>query len=298
MSSRSETERAMRETLKEVFATMLGDEPPMGVTAALVRQRGRQRLYRRRAIVAAGSAVAIGASATAAMAYVPSVGARVASPGPTGSAEPAVSDDARSTPSEWSKPGPTKYEIPRCDGDGTAKNLADRDGPVLPDPQTAAQAVLAEAVTIAPGRVFTIVTAAREETSAKHPGAPRVYLIFDVADEDGTGSVNLELVPQAGMSASERAAMDLRAKPFSNCTEANVVEFPDGAVGMEYRVAFGTGRPDDSVQHTYYYGPAMDINAGAFLSAANDPTGVRGYRKSMPLTTGEVLAICRVVALA
>jgi hypothetical protein len=288
-------ERSMRETLKETFAAMLGDEPPMRMTTALIRQRGRQRMHRRRVIVAAGSIIVIGSSAGTAMAYGPRGDARVTSPGLTASSEPTASITPLPTPSEAA--GPTRYEIPVCDGDGSAKNLSDTDGSVLPDPGVAAQAVLAEAGTIAPGRRFTLVTATREDSSAKHPGAPRVYLIFDVADADGTGSINLELVPQEGMSASERAAIDLRAKPFSNCTAATVVDYPDGAVGLEYRVAFGTGRPEDSVQHTYYYAAKMDINAGAFLNAWGDMAEARGTRKSMPLSTGEVLAICRVVAL-
>jgi len=55
----------------------------------------------------------------------------------------------------------------------------------------------------------------------------------------------------------------------------------------------------------YYYRPdGFDINAGAFLTPwdngvtpSSDPSGQRA-RTSMPLTSREVLAICRVVALS
>jgi hypothetical protein len=289
----------MRDTLRDTFATLLAGEPPMRVSAEQIRRQGRHRRHRRVAAIAAGSAVSIGVGSGAAVAYDPGAGLPAAMTGPSGS--PAV---VPTTPVQSATPTisrritpPTRYEIPRCSGDGSAKNLTDTDGSVLPDPQTAAQAVLAHAATIAPGRTFAVVTAAREDSSAKYPNAPRVNLIFDVTDEVGTGSLNVELIPQAGMSASDRAAIDLHARPFSNCTDATLVEFPDGAAGLEYPVALGTGRPDDSVQHTSYYGPTMDINAGAFLNAWDDPTGSRGARTSMPLTTGEVLAICRLVAL-
>ena len=46
-----------------------------------------------------------------------------------------------------------------------------------------AAVVVGVGLTVAPGRTFRIVTAERVDSSEKHPGAPRLYLIFDVADE-------------------------------------------------------------------------------------------------------------------
>ena len=175
----------------------------------------------------------------------------------------------------------------------------------MPDPTLAAQSVLDAAATIAPGRKFQLVSAERVDSSQKYPGIPTLYLIFDVTDARGTGSINLEVLPQTGMTAAERATLDERAKPFSNCTPATRTDFPDGAVGLEY-IAFGTGDPADSVQHTHYYSPeGFDIDAGAFLTpwtqtltGSPSPAGQLGARTAMPLTSREVLAICRVVAVS
>ena len=296
----------MRDAIRELFDTMLVDEPPVGTTAGEIRHRGQQRLHRRRMLVAAGSALAVGVTATAAVAYVPGRGLLTSWPAASGS--PDASPSGQVAPSPTPVPADTAavqpFEIPHCDGDGTPKLLANTDGSVLPDPGRAAQAVLDAAATIAPGRTFRVVTAERVDSSEKHPGMPRLHLIFDVTDARGAGSINLEVFPQTGMTAAERATIDERAKPFSNCTPATRTDFPDGAVGLEY-LAFGTGEPSDSVQHTYYYSPdGFDINAGAFLTPwsstltrSPDLSGQPRARTSMPLTTGEVLDICRVVAL-
>ena len=289
----------MRDAIRELFDALLVDEPPVGTTAGQIQHRGQQRLHRRRMLVAAGSALAVGVTATAAVAYVPGRGLLVASP----AASLGGGVTASPTPAPTDTPAVQPFEIPHCDGDGTPKLLANTDGSVLPDPARAAQAVLDAAATLAPGRKFRIVTAERVNSSEKLPGMPRLYLIFDVTDGRGTGSINLEVFPQSGMTAAERATIDQRAKPFSNCTPATRTDFPDGAVGLEY-VAFGTGGPSDSVQHTYYYSPnGFDINAGAFLTPwsstatpSPEPSDQPIARTSMPLTSGEVLAICRVVA--
>jgi hypothetical protein len=295
--------------MREIFDAILADEPPIGTTAARVRQRGRQRMHRRRTLMAAGSAVAVGMTASAAIAYVPGNGLLVGSPAtngsPDGSSAPSGVVAPPVTPGPIDTAAPQRFEIPHCDGDGTPKLLANTDGSVLPDPAMAAESVLDAAPTIAPGRTFRMVSAERVDSSEKHPGMPRLYLIFNVTDAHGTGSINLEVFPQTGMTASERATIDERARPFSNCDPATRTDFPDGAVGLEY-TAFGTGHPIDSVQHTYYYSPdGFDINAGAFLtpwdqvvSASPLPSGQLGARTSMALTSAEVLAVCRVVALS
>ncbi len=290
----------MRDTVRELFDALLANEPPIRTTAGEVRQRGRQRLHRRRMLVAAGSAVAAGVTASAAVAYVPGHGP------PVGSLAISVSSDGSAAPSEVVVPSATRvqqrFEIPRCDGDGTPKLLANTDGSVLPDPAVAASAVLDAAATIAPGRTFRKVSAERVGSSENHP---RLSLIFDVTDARGTGSIDLEVFPQTGMTAAERATIDERAKPFSNCSPATRTDFPDGAVGLEY-TAFGTGEPNESVQHTYYYSAdGFDIDAGAFLTPSSptltpstNASGQARARTSMPLTSSEVLAVCRVVALS
>ncbi len=289
----------MRDPMRELFNTLLVNEPPVATSAAQVRKRGQQRLHRRRIMVAAGSALAVGVTATAAVAYLPGHGPLVATPATSGSSDGSAAPSEAVTPAPTDSAAPQRFEIPNCYGEAIGKVLPDTDGSVLPDPATAAQAVLDAAATIAPGRTFRQVTAERADSSAK----PRLHLIFDVTDARGTGSINLEVVPQAGMTASERATIDERAKPFHNCTPADRTDFPDGGVGLEY-LAFGTGHLNDSVQHTYYYSPdGFDINAGAFLtpwtqslSASPGPSGQPTARTSMPLTTKEVLAICRIVA--
>jgi hypothetical protein len=292
-------EEAMRDSLQEMFDTLLVGEPPMRLTAGQVRHRGRQRAHRRRTLVAAGSAATVGVLGTAALGFVPGPSYVVSTP--TAPQTVPVPQTARvPTPSP-----PLVLELPRCDGDRSVLPLGDADGSVLPDPNAAAQAVLAAAPTLAPGRTFTLVQAHRVDSQPKRPGAPRVYLIFDVTDANGTGSLNLELIPQTGASADQRARAHLQAKPFSNCTPATRTDFPDGAVGLAY-VAFGTGRPSDTVQHTYYYSPnRLDINAGAFLEpwgstsgASPSPAARPGRTVSMPLTSTEVLAIARVVAMS
>jgi hypothetical protein len=298
-------EGMMRDAMRELFDTLLVNEPPVATSAAQVRQRGQQRLHRRRILVAAGSALAVGVTATATVAYVPGHGPLVALPATSGSRDVSAAPSEGLTPAPTDSAAPQRFEIPNCDGDATAKLLANTDGSVLPDPATAAQAVLEAAATIAPGRTFRLVTAKRVDSSEKHPGMPRLHLIFDVTDARGTGSINLEVFPQAGMTAAERATLDERAKPFGNCTPPTRTDFPDGGVGLEY-VAFGTGDPRDSVQHTYYYSPdGFDINAGAFLrpwspslTAPPDPSAQPRVRTPMPLTSKEVLAICRIVALS
>jgi hypothetical protein len=251
-------------------------------------------------LVATGSAVAVGVTATAAVAYVPAPGLSVASPAPSGPSDANATPTGGPGPSGTPWPGtsnPPVFEIPQCDGDGTAKLLNGTDGSVLPDPTVAAQAVLDAAATIAPGRTFQLVTAERVNTSEKHPRMPQLYLIFDITDARGTGSINLEVFPQSGMNAADRATVDERAKPFSNCSPAKRTDFSDGGAGLEY-TAFGTGNPNDSVQHTYYYSPdGFDINAGAFLKPWSQ-TLTSATRTSMPLTSAEVLAVCRVVALS
>ena len=296
----------MRDAMRELFDTLLVSEPPLSTTADQVRQRGRRRLSRRRVFITAGSAFAVGVTATAGIAYAPGQGRLGAGPAISASTDPSAAPSGDPQPSATPAPSETpaalRFEIPRCDGDGTPKLLADSDGSVLPDVSIAAQTVLAAAPVIAPGRTFRVVTAVREDSSAKHPGAPRLYLIFDITDASGTGSINLEVLPQAGMSAAERATIDLRARPFGNCDPAKRTDFPDGGVGLEY-LAFGTGDPSDSVQHTYYYSPrGFDISAGAFLTPWNagetpspNPSS-EPVRTTMPLTSAEVLAVCRVVA--
>ncbi len=232
----------MRDAMRELFDTLLVNEPPVGTSAAQVRRRGQQRLHRRRIMVAAGSALAVGVTATAAVAYVPGRGPLVALPASSGSPDGSGAPSAGLTPAPTESAAPQRFEIPQCNGDATAKLLADTDGSVLPDPATAAQAVLEAAATIAPGRTFRLVTAERVEPPERLLMGPRLHLIFDVTDARGTGSINLEVIPQTGMTAAERATLDERAKPFSNCTPADRTDFPDGGVGLEY-VAFGTGRP-------------------------------------------------------
>jgi hypothetical protein len=293
-------EEEMRDSMQEMFDTLLVGEPPMRLTAGQVRHRGRQRAHRRRTLMAAGSAATVGVLGTAALGFVPGP-SHVASI-PTAPQTTPTAPQATPVPT----PSPTLVvELPRCDGDRSVLTLGDTDGSVLPDPNVAAQAVLAAAPTLAPGRTFTVVQAHRVDSQPKHPGSPRVYLIFDVADANGTGSLNLELIPQTGASADQRARVDLQAKPFSNCTPATRTDFPDGAVGLAY-VAFGTGQPSDTVQHTYYYSPnGLGINAGAFLEpwgstsqASASPSARPGRTVSMPLTSTEVLAIARVVAMS
>ncbi len=295
----------MRDPMRELFDTLLVNEPPVATSAAQVRRRGQQRLHRRRIMVAAGSALAVGVTASAAVAYVPGRVPLVGLPATSGSSDRSAAPSEGLTPAPTESAAPQRFEIPHCDGDGTAKLLPNTDGSVLPDPATAAQAVLDAAATIAPGRTFQLVTAERVDSSEKHPGMPRLYLIFDVTDARGTGSINLEVTPQTGMTAAERATIDERAKPFSNCTPADRTDYPDGGVGLEY-VASGTG-DRESLQHTYYYSPdGFDINAAAFLTPWNeagatspDPSGQPGAaRTSTPLTSSEVLAVCRIVALS
>jgi hypothetical protein len=296
----------MHDEMREIFDTLLADEPPIGVTAAGVRQRGRQRLHRRRMLVAAGSAVAVGLTGSAAIAYGPGHGLLTASPATSGSSSATASGEPAPTDTA-STPATPVYEIPQCSGERIAKSLSDTDGSVLPDPAKAAQAVLTHAATFAPGRTFRLVSAERVDASEQSGGAPRVSLIFDVVHGGGTGSINLEVLPQTGMSATERATIDQRAKPLSNCTPATRTDFSDGGVGLEYTAAFGTGDPNNSVQHTWYYSPSgFDINAGAFLTpwsqqvapSTSGPYYQHGAPSPMPLTSAEMLAACRVVASA
>jgi hypothetical protein len=301
--------------LHELFDQMVVGEPPLRVTADGVAYRGRRRQARRRTWMVTGSAVlAVGALAGTAVAWDRPAGpVRTPFAGP-----PPATGAARQS----AGPGTPPPEIPRCPApDAPLVMLDDTDGSVLPDPQRAAQAVLAAAPAIAPGRTFQLVRAEKLRSSPKHD-APREYLIFDVGDADGHGSINLEIIPQRGRSPGERAEHDVRARPFANCTDAGRRFFPDGSVGLTY-VPFGTGRPSDTVLHARYYGAGdVDVNAGCFQTrwvessrSAGPPVGAQipepdgadpdrpvptpaDARTTMPLTPDQMLDLAAVAVSA
>jgi hypothetical protein len=120
-------------------------------------------------------------------------------------------------------------------------------------------------------------------------------LVFDVGDADGTGSLNMQLRPEVGASAADRAAWALREKPFSNCTPATRTDFPDGSVGLSY-VAMGSGSPADTEQINFFYSArGWDMNATVFMVPWTG--AVRFGARPGPIRCrwrrAEVLALCR-----
>jgi hypothetical protein len=278
--------------MDDLFATVLAGEPPLRLTVDGMCASGRRQARQRQALMVVGlSALMAGATATVV----------VAAPSARGLPAPVGSGPATSVaPAPTTRPAGPLMEVPGCDGDpgALAPDVDEADGSVLPDPHAAAQAVLAAAPAIAPARGFGLITASRIDTSEKHPDGPRVYLIFNVSNASGVGSINMELTPQVGASAATRADYAVRARPFGNCVPPSRTDLPDGSVALAY-IPFGDGDPTQTVQHTYYYGAnGLDINVGVFLHVWPD----RGQERTqplateMPLTPDEVIALARVVA--
>ena len=283
----------MRDLLGDVFDTLLTGEPPLALSPTEVSRHGRRRLYRRRGFIAAGSAAAAGLTVGTVALY--GLGpAPAPQPGLTATSTAPQPSDVPPPPPPSSRPT-LVVERPHCDGEpiGTMK-LDWTDRSVMPDTDAAVAAVLRAAATAVPGRSFTVVSAARADDSAKFGGLPVLNLVFDVGDADGTGSLNMQLRPEVGASAADRAAWALRERPFSNCTPATRTDFPDGSVGLSY-VAMGSGSPADTEQINFFYSArGWDMNATVFMVPWPVPSAsAPGRVDSMPLAPAEVLALCR-----
>ena len=287
----------MRDVLGEVFDTLLTGEQPLGLSVSEVARQGRRRVYRRHGLIAGGAAAAAGLTATAVGVWALAPAPVAPQPGLTATGSTPPPSDVPPPPPPSSRPT-LVVERPHCDGEPIGTMRLDwTDRSVMPDTDAAVAAVLRSAGSAAPGRSFTVVSAARADDSAKFGGLPVLNLVFDVGDADGTGSLVMQLRPEVGASPAERAAWALRERPFSNCTPATRTDFPDGSVGLSY-VAMGSGSPMDTEQINFFYAAkGWDMNATVFMVPWTVPfASAPGRADSMPLTPTEVLAVCRAVA--
>jgi hypothetical protein len=226
----------------------------------------------------------------------------------------ATLPQSEATRSPIASSGPTSVvsEVPMCEAtQPPPPEVKESDDSVLPDPDKAAQALLAAAAKIAPGRTLTPVNVGRvaPDANRKNPGRPEVYLQFNVATGAGVGSLMMQLIPQTGPGPAELAEWELMARPFRNCQPPAITAFPDSSIGLGYvpwrAGGSSSGNPpppgakDDLTQHTSYFGAdGLYINVSVDMEEVHEATTPLRFpgAKELPLTADEALALARAVA--
>jgi hypothetical protein len=296
----------MTDRLREIFDDMLADEPPLRTNPDEAESAGRRLRKRHRTLwTVAGAAlsatlVAAGPSLLpfghAAAPYLPGAASAdillsEAPPSPAFSISPPTA-----------MPSTEQLATTRhCPADIAPFIVDNRDGSVLPDPDRAAQAVVAAAVRIAPGEKILVNMTGRIETSETSPGVPQVHLVFDIGNERGYGSVNLQLIADKSGTPQERAESALDRT--GECVDVQRRDYPDGSVAMYY--PYGPPAQEAEVTHVWYFARAgYNMNIGVLTmawSSSSDPNTTPvpsalpplGYQ---PLSISQVMDLANVVA--
>ena len=282
---------------------LVADEPPLrangdGLVAAGLRLRTR----RRGIATASGAVLTVAAVASVTLLPHAALTANEAAPGASSSASAARSASPGPTRSAAPKPSGTVLQHYQSCGTEGFQVLPDTDGSVLPVPEKAAAAVLAAGPRIVPGMTFTTVDSTRIDTSLKAPGIPMVFLIVDIGDTGGVGSINMQIIPEAGTPAV-RAENGLRGQ--NGCIAVTRQDFPDGSVALYY--PYGPPAQEAETTHVWFYSAhGFTLNIGMFPEAwvMNDnpdqppPKPTAKKRSTMPLTIEQLFELAAVAANA
>lgn len=299
----------MTDRLRELFDDMLTGEPPLRISPDEAEAAGRRLRTRHRTLwTVAGAALAAVALTVGPHLVLPTgipvTSAAQSLPGPSlvSSTAPSAPGDAPATPSIAApSAAPESFEhCPAGPGRYTADNT---DGSVLPDPDRAVAAVQSAAGRLAPGQRFIVYLSGRAlpASGEKLAGIPYVYLVFDIGNDQGFGSLNLQLTADKAGSPAGRAEQALNS--VGTCVQVQWRDYPDGSVAISY--PYGPPEQEATVTHVFYFAQAgYTMNIGLFPQAW--PTGTdpnvpaipssRPALGHLPLTISQVMDIADVVA--
>lgn len=295
----------MTDRLRELFDEMLADEPPLRTSPDEAEAAGRRLRNRHRTLWTVAGAALAATAVVAGPSLVLPHGYDAAPGGPAAASAEGQPSEAPLSPLFTLPPSPVPSRplatTPHCPADVAPFTVDNLDGSVLPDPDLAVAAVLAAARTIAPDEQFLVKRSGRIETSVKPAGVPQVYLTFDVGNEQGFGSISLQLIPDKTGTPAQRAesALDRTGR----CVDVQRRDYPDGSVA----VYFPSGPPEWEAQATqlwYFAQAGYTMNIGMFPQGSSDgsdpdvpPTPsalpVLGH---LPLTIGQVMDVADAVA--
>jgi hypothetical protein len=297
----------MTDRLRELFDDMLADEPPLRTSPDEAEAAGRRLRTRYRTLwTVAGAALAavvltVGpAVALPRTAPVTPAAQRTPGASPALSLADSVPGDPPTVPSPPSAaPSSALDSYQHCPADPAPYTVDNTDGSVLPDPDRAVAAVQSAAGKLAPGLKFMVnlsglVLPAKGEKMA---GIPYVYLVFDVGNDQGFGSLNLQLVPDKTGTAADRAESMLDSA--GACVQVQRRDYLDGSVAISYPQ--GSPQQEAMVTQIWYFAQAgYTMNIGLFPQAwptATDPN-VPAIPSSLPALGHLPLSISQVTDLA
>jgi hypothetical protein len=267
--------------------------PPPMTSAADVIRLGRRRVFAQRSAAIAGVVfvvVAIGAASIW-------LGSPAADDGPG----VRVGDGPTPHRSAPALTGWTRVEAPPATTTATSEPPAPPSAstpPETPQPCTSDVGVVApadtairlrqevqpaftKAVAAQLGDAPTVATAQWDEPSP-NTGTSRGYVEVSVPGPDGTGSVQLEVVPFGG-SPTEAADADVYA--YGGCTPPRRLVQPDGSVLQLYDVSQAdAARPTQRVRVYQPDGQLYVITAAGWSSAVANDDGVIIGTGELPLT--------------
>jgi hypothetical protein len=170
---------------------------------------------------------------------------------------------------------------------------------VLPDPSQAAAVVTESAPRIAPGKRFIIRYAAILPDSAKLAGRPVAEIVFDVGDDNGFGSVTVQIRPETGATPALRAEMTLNQ--LNDCVQVERRVFSDGSVAVYYPL--GSPSQERQATHVWYFGVrgftlyVITTPQGWGASGGDESTASPlPARRDQPLTPAQVTELADVIA--